>query len=149
MRNFSLNNILLTVKLRVDNKGLNNSSLHNGWRYRADNLPNSDCMNNQTVPRNSRLTFCIEDHNYPQQLVERLLSENVQLYHGQLTNDRATSPDLLSRRGYIDEDTFCDYQETRIYPRRALSRQNKWLTVVNYKDFTQSIRVEYCVLVSN
>lgn len=61
-----------------------------------------------------------------------------------LQTDVEDDTELAQRVDVPGEETFCDYDSRMEYPTKALSRDEKWLTVVNHSNYTQGIRMEIC-----
>lgn len=51
---------------------------------------------------------------------------------------------LAQRVDVPGEETFCDYDSRIEYPKQGLTRDEKWLPIVNHSNYTQGIRMEMC-----
>lgn len=61
-----------------------------------------------------------------------------------LQTDVSDDTELAQRVDVPGEETFCDYDSRMEYPTKGLSRDEKWLPIVNHSNYTQGIRMEIC-----
>lgn len=92
-------------------------------------------------------TFCEEVDQYPAKHIEALLSKEHKKYEELFGSDLVIQEDVKNRfsNGIQDEESLCTSTEEIIYPQSGLTKDNTWMFIVNYKNYTQGVRVEKCM----
>lgn len=91
----------------------------------------------------SNSTFCESAVNYPEELINQAI-RNGRLKLLQNTNEDSNVEERFGL-SEIDEWPLCRSYVRTIYPRLAMTINQKWFYVINQNNFQQSIRVEICV----
>lgn len=116
--------------------------------------------NSRTVPfswkssENSQ-TFWEDDPNYPIEDIKKLgnlLRDKYQFFFSNEKIPFEESEMISPRLGGGEEYGLCDSFHRTVYPKKAESKQNQVLTIINTPEFMQGVSVEMCsswVLVDN
>lgn len=95
-------------------------------------------------------TFWEEDPNYPIEdikRIENLLRDKYQFFFSNEKiplNDAEIISPRLGPGGGAEEYGLCDSYQRTVYPKKAESKQNQILTIINTKEFMQGVSVEMC-----
>lgn len=111
-------------------------------RLRNDKSSYVETRINVNTPRcDNGQSFCENVQDYPQELVDRILEENPNLY-AYATEDAVS----INPRLDDEKDLFCSSSERIITPRKARSTNDDWVFIIQSekKNFKQRLRVEIC-----
>ncbi|XP_032671806.1 protein spaetzle 5-like [Odontomachus brunneus] len=94
------------------------------------------------VPTCKNKNFCLNDPYYPNDFINKMLSDNPSL----MNYATIDAVETISHRIDVGEDLLCESKVELINPRSAKNIENDWLFIVQSEksNFTQSIRIEYC-----
>lgn len=88
-------------------------------------------------------TICEEVDNYPAKHIELILNREADKYEELFGVDTVSIQSRINDES--DDEPLCRTEETIIYPRIGRTQDDKWMFIVNYKNYVQGVRIEKCM----
>lgn len=107
-----------------------------------------------TAPKIDRIESTLEYpigsnvKNYPYELIDRLVAQQgyANLFDSYPEDEEVDDFTFHNRMSFSDDDfeDICESQKPDKYPQHGLTMDNKNVTIVNTKNFTQRVEMEVC-----